>query len=353
MDRAAPPRSTAPPDVWLPDFCALGTVLPLLFGAQGVALVAVLAPGGQAPSLWRSLGLACLFACWLSVLMATVLCAAKTPLRRLPAWPGSMLVLLLAGLLGIGCAQVAIFVAPLLDLHLDGSGFALRVAALAMLVVGVVLRYGYVREQWQRQTEAKARAELDALQARIRPHFLFNTLNAITSLVHSAPHQAETALLDLADLLRAALRAGSALVELNQEVELARRYLAIEQMRLGERLQVDIEMEPSLGSLRLPALILQPLVENAVLHGIARLPAGGTVSLQAWTEDGKAQLRIHNPCPPPSATDTGVHAGHGIALDNVQHRLHAGLGAQARLQVARGPQSYTVILELPLEPAAV
>ena len=167
-------------------------------------------------------------------------------------------------------------------------------AAIATLIVAVVLRYLYAVDGWQAQVRASARAEADALQARIKPHFLFNSMNTIAGLVRRDPDVAERAVLDLSDLFRAALGAGQGESSLAEEVELAERYLSIEQLRLGERLQVRWRGATSRcpGSCRLPRLVLQPLVENAVLHGISRLPAGGTIDIElAMRPDGLHRQR--------------------------------------------------------------
>lgn len=152
----------------------------------------------------------------------------------------------------------------------DGTGFWRFVggsAAVEALITALALRYFYVIDRWEAQVGAHARAEVDALQARIRPHFLFNSMNMIASLLRRDPEVAERAVLDLSDLFRAALGAGEGNSTLTEEVQLAERYLDIEQLRLGERLQVEWhKTEPLPWALAMPRLMLQPLLENAVLH---------------------------------------------------------------------------------------
>jgi two-component system, LytTR family, sensor histidine kinase AlgZ len=208
-----------------------------------------------------------------------------------------------------------------------------------------VLRYLYAVDGWQAQVRASARAEADALQARIKPHFLFNSMNTIVGLVRRDPRVAERALLDLADLFRAALGAGKGESSLAEEVELAERYLAIEQLRLGERLHVRWRRgEPLPWDLPLPRLVLQPLVENAVLHGISRLPAGGSISIELATDDDLLHVSIHNPAPAPREGD----GGSGHALRSIAHRLAYAFGPRARVTGRWHEGYYLAELRVPM-----
>src|SRR5690606_33242389 len=189
--------------------------------------------------------------------------------------------------------------------------FAFGSAALSALITAVVLRYLYAIDGWQSQVRASARAQADALQARIRPHFLFNSLNAIVGLVRRDPDVAEQALLDLSDLFRAALGAGESDSSLRAEVELAERYLAIEGLRLGERLQVEWQREEPLPwDAPRPRLVLPQRVENAVLLGVARLQQGGTVEIALAVHDGLLRISIGNPAPSARKGYDGSGARH-------------------------------------------
>lgn len=208
--------------------------------------------------------------------------------------------------------------------------FTLGSAATA-LISALALRYFYVSDRWAAQVQANARAQADALQARIRPHFLFNSMNLIASLLHRDPAVAERAVLDLSDLFRAALGAGEGDSTLRDECELAERYLSIESLRLGERLQVRWQRdEPLPWDLPLPRLVLQPLVENAVLHGISRLPEGGTIELQLLREGNDLQIRVRNPAPDPQAP--GLALARGPAMPSTA----SAIGWPGALAVPRG-----------------
>ena len=209
--------------------------------------------------------------------------------------------------------------------------FASGSAAIAALITAIVLRYLFAVDGWQAQVRASARAEADALQARIKPHFLFNSMNTIAGLVRRDPVVAERAVLDLSDLFRAALGQF--------------HFLAIEGLRLGERLQVRwTREEPLPWSLPLPRLVLQPLLENAVLHGVARLPRGGCVDIALDVDGDLLRVRIANPAPAP--TDTGSGARH--AQHSIGHRLAYAFGPRARMTTQWQDGYYRCELTVPI-----
>jgi two-component system sensor histidine kinase AlgZ len=220
------------------------------------------------------------------------------------------------------------------------------IGLLAGLISAAALRYAYVTEQWRQQVQAQAKSEVDALQARIRPHFLFNSMNTIASLVRRDPHGAERAIEDLSDLFRAALGAGEGESTLEEEVALVERFLAIERLRLGDRLQVNWRRdEPLPWTLRLPRLILQPLVENAVIHGIAQLAEGGIIDIGLHAERGVLTVEIGNPCPLDSVASTG----NGHAQQSIAQRLRYRFDNAAGLVSRRDAGYYACTLRLPIE----
>lgn len=340
-------------ETWLPDLCRLPRLAMMFVVAELVVLVLALSPDGGTRWNLQRFASASGFALWLALTIAVLLCVSRKQVSRLPVVLGSAVAV-------VGSAWVAALGAALvhqLDRNIGFdlvpasvalSQFAFGSAAIAALITAVVLRYLYILDGWQAQVEAIARAEADALQARIRPHFLFNSLNAITSLVRRDPVVAERALLDLSDLFRAALGAGQSGSTLREEVDLAERYLDIESLRLGDRLQVAWDkVEPLPWSLPLPRLLLQPLVENAVLHGISRLQQGGCVEV-AITAD-KAQLRIvvRNPAPTPRGQD---HESNGArhAQRSIGDRLAYAYGPQATMTSGWDAGYYRCKLRIPL-----
>jgi two-component system sensor histidine kinase AlgZ len=196
---------------------------------------------------------------------------------------------------------------------------------------------------------ALSEARLQALQARIRPHFLYNSMNTIAALTRSDPGRAEDAVLDLADLFRASLDERRSLIPLAQELEAARTYQRIEELRLGSRLRVRWEVEDLPQQALVPALMLQPLLENAIGHGIENLPEGGEVSISGAVAAGLLQITVRNPLPPDSrAAEPGGERGSGIALDNIRERLTLLFGNAAGISAGREGGQFEVRLRLPL-----
>jgi two-component system sensor histidine kinase AlgZ len=344
------PRREAP---WLPDLCRLPRLAALLGLAELVVVVLVLAPDdARTWTLGRFLSASGL-ALWLALAVAVLLCKLRSPISRLPQRLGAAVAVGLAALVaffGAGVIHALYATIGAEPLGVDLWRFAGGSAAVATLIVALALRHFYVSDRWAAQTEANARAEADALQARIRPHFLFNSMNLIASLLRRDPAVAERAVLDLSDLFRAALGAGEGDSTLAAECELAAQYLSIETLRLGERLQVEWDRrEPLPWDLALPRLTVQPLVENAVLHGISRLPGGGTVTIALWSEGDQLHLRVRNPAPSPQdAGLASLHRGAGHAQHSIGHRLAWRFGPQARVTAGWSDGYYACEVTLPL-----
>ena len=335
---------------WLPDFCRLPRIAAVLAMAELVVVVVRLSPSsGRAWSAAEFIA-ASSVALWLGLVIAVVYCTSRRWLGRLPLVPGVAVALLMPmaiGALGARAVQIV-------DLGLGTrytmplarrDAFAGSVAALATLISALTLRYFYVSEQWRARVKAASKAEVDALQARIRPHFLFNSMNTIASLVRTDPATAERAVEDLSELFRAALGAGQGDSTLGEEITLAERYLAIEGLRLGPRLQVAWQVDPQAPrELRMPRLVLQPLLENAVLHGVAQLAEGGRVDIEVAREGRCVRIEVRNPCLPPRERD----AGNQHAQDSIAQRLAYHFGDQARLRREFQDGTYRCQLLLPL-----
>lgn len=338
-------------DQWLPQFCQIPTLFATMLLAQLVVLIAVLTPSGGDMPMWQSLFVATAFAQWIALSNAAALCLLRPLLLRTTPALALALVLALVSASVYAMAWIGYTVDRGLELGLTPAWLELPrflggTVAMAVLILVAGLRYGYVHEQWRRQVQAQARAEVAALTARIRPHFLFNSMNTIASLVRDDPDTAETVVLDLAELFRSALAAGEQSQTLERELELCQRYLAIEQLRLGPRLRVLWDVDQAPLDLLVPPLLLQPLVENAVYHGIQPLPQGGEVHVRAECSPLQLKLRVDNPCPP---SPPARGAGHGMALDNVRQRLKLAFGPAARLEVESAAGYYAVTLHLPLK----
>ncbi|MFZ3124290.1 MAG: histidine kinase, partial [Acidovorax sp.] len=197
------------------------------------------------------------------------------------------------------------------------------------------------------RTPAATTARLAELQSRIRPHFLFNTLNSAIALVRAEPAKAESLLEDLSDLFRHALVEQGEAVTLAEEITLARRYLAIEEVRFGKRLQVQWSLDPRTGNARLPPLLLQPLVENAVKHGVETSARGGKLRVLTELRGSRVVVRITNTLPGTDTRTGGPPRGHGIALDNVRARLALLHDVQGTFSAGVQDGLYQVRITLP------
>lgn len=220
--------------------------------------------------------------------------------------------------------------------------FMLKSVLAASLVWVALLRYLYIRAQWQAEMLAEAEARVQALQAHIHPHFLFNSLNTIASLIHDNPVAAERATEDLADLFRGGMRRADQPIRLEQELQLARKYLDMEQRRLGTRLEVQWQVDDLPADAEVLPMLLQPLLENAVGHGVQGLPEGGRVRLFGRLEGDAIVITVSNPVPP-----EGSHAGHGMALANIRARLELSYGERASLITSEDDNRFYAVLSLP------
>jgi two-component system, LytTR family, sensor histidine kinase AlgZ len=333
---------------FLPDFCAAPRVLSVVVIAELLAIVLVLAPGGAQQDIWSRLGLTSLFIQWVALSVAALLCVLRPRLIRCSDAVITLasLALMLGVTLIIAEAAYRIMVELDLAVGLPRPGrheFLARSLAISAIVTGLTLRYFYVQHQWRQQVQAELRTRLQALQARIRPHFLFNGMNTIASLIRARPEVAERTVEDLAELFRASL-AEPGLVPLGTELALARRYLDLERLRLGARLRVSWDMDGLPQDALIPALTIQPLLENAVYHGIEPLPSGGEVEVHGRREGDRLRVEIRNPL---AADTTRCRGGHQMAQDSVRQRLAAHFGERGRLAVETGHDCYRAQISFP------
>jgi len=212
-----------------------------------------------------------------------------------------------------------------------------------VLVAVVFFRYLLIRGRWRAGVMAQAEARVQALQARIRPHFLFNSLNTIASLIPDQPESAEAATLDLADIFRGSMRRADQLIPLADELRLARQYLDMEQRRLGERLRVDWRLDELPPGAAVLPLILQPLLENAVGHGVQPRAEGGRISVYGRSEGDQVVVTIGNPVPPEGSQSSG----HGMAIRNIRERLALAFGTRASLLTESDKEQFYAVLSLP------
>jgi two-component system, LytTR family, sensor histidine kinase AlgZ len=216
-----------------------------------------------------------------------------------------------------------------------------RACLLSAIVTAIVLYYFNLQQR--AYSPAIAEARLQALQARIRPHFLFNSINAVLSLIRSQPKRAESALEDMADLFRVLMTDNRELVPLAQEIALCRQYLALEKLRLEERLKVNWHIEQMPPDAMIPPLILQPLLENAVYHGIEPMPNGGEITIHILRKHEDLEINISNPF----SADKDRHSGNKMALKNIKERLLLHFDLEASLKSEVSNQHYSVTIRIP------
>jgi two-component system sensor histidine kinase AlgZ len=317
----------------LPDFRNLGVMArALLF----VNLLAILAAAAAESDWNRAFDMFVVSTVLIEppLLASLLLLLAAAPLlRRLPYWLGCALVLALVLALAAGTHALVGAIA--------GISFG---RTLAFASVATVLVLAYLSLHLRAHSPALAEARLQALQARIRPHFLFNSLNAVLALIRSDPRRAERTLEDLADLFRALMSDGRSLVRVADEIALIERYAAIEQLRLGERLRMSWDMDQAPVDALLPPLVLQPLLENAVYHGVEPGTGVSDVLVRIERRGDRVHVRIENPAQPAGAP---ARAGNHMALDNIRERLMLFFDADARLEAKLSDGRYCVDLDIP------
>ena len=319
------------------DVCHVVVVLRALLFVHGVLAIGALfaAASWQAWSIAFTLGASSALPAVLIWLL--VLCAIKRPLVRWSLPLQWSVAIGLGGLCGAAGSMLA---------WLPLAGTTTIPAWLAPAAAGAALAaalFQWLRLRAQASLPAETAARLAELQSRIRPHFLFNTLNSALALVRHDPQRAEAVLEDLAELFRVALTESGDSVTLNDEVDLAQRYLAIEQIRFGERMAVSWDLDPATRDARVPALLLQPLIENAVRHGIESADGGGTIHVQTRTKGGHAVISVRNSVPA-----TASRPGLGMALHNVQERLRLLHDVNAQFESRRDADGFHVRIMVPL-----
>ncbi len=332
-------------EFFLPELCEAEALFTLVLLAELLVMVLVLAEPLEHGVDWERLALVSLFVQWNVLLSAALLCRLRPFLLRIHQALAGVLCGVLVVALTLACTWMAEWLGlSQVDVQEDILMRYLRHGIIALIMSGLVLRYFYLQSQWRRQQQAELRARLESLQARIRPHFLFNSLNSIASLIVIDPFKAEQAVLDLSDLFRASLAQPGTLVSWDTELGLGRRYLSIEQYRMGDRLQVEWDLGEVPDWLQIPQLTLQPLLENAIIHGVQPRIAGGTIRVYARCEGGFFELSVTNPYD----SDEGVaKRGTRQGLKNIEARLTALFGPQASLRVERSDGRHTTCLRYP------
>ncbi len=336
--------------VYLPDFCAAGTLFIVLLVAELVAIVLTLSSLSADDQFLLVLSKTSFFVLWLAFLGTAILCQLSAFLERAGKTRAFVIAFIVLELMCLVVAELSWWLmarfggaAIIDDTH---SEFLLRTFAISSIFIALAMRYLYVSSEWRRSIVLEAQARISALQALIRPHFLFNSMNTIASLTRSDPRQAEEAVEDLSDLLRASLSSNRNRTSLKEELEVAAIYQRIEKLRLGERLNVRWKIDELPMRARIPSLTIQPLIENAIYHGIELLPDGGDVTVTGKRDGRYLEIVVSNPVAPGKARDKD---GNKMALANIRQRFELAYGSRATVDVDSADNHYSVLLRFPFD----
>jgi len=347
----------------LPNFRSLGVTLRVLLISNGMALLLAITQSNHWGDIPPQMMLIATMLTPILLASLLVLWAAQPWLNQLTSRRGALAVTALVLVLTLLVQQTGNLFYE--QDYYDNLFNAFRYGLLSIIVSGILLLYFWLRSQVLSRAIHDAR--LQALRARIRPHFLFNTINTVLSILRAHPKRAETALENMADLFRVAMTDMKDLVPIQREIELCRQYAEIEQLRMGNRLEVNWQVSNLPAGVLIPPLLLQPLLENAVYHGIEPLQEGGTIDIQLSSSGGSLRIKVENPCPSPSnrhrmADSAGsweltkmqgqesgrnTHDGNQIALKNIRERLALLYDAEAHYKVESGDEYYRVEIVMP------
>jgi two-component system, LytTR family, sensor histidine kinase AlgZ len=343
-----PPAAALPTQAdrfFVPNLCSAPAISLVVLVAELLVVVLLFA---SAEITWMRLALLSLFVQWVALLSAGALCLGRPLFARLRLVNGALLAFLtvLAVTLAVGLAADRIVAGSLTAGAVDWTAIV-RQQVIASIIAALALRYFFVQQQLRLQEQSELRARIQALQSRIRPHFLFNSMNIIASLIETDPKTAEAVVEDLSELFRASLNDAGNQVPLAQELELCRRYARIESLRLGDRLVLDWALEPVPEGVRIPLLTLQPLLENAIYHGIQPLPEGGTIGVRLWFADDRVHVEVSNPLPAEPVARQAQ--GNRMALDNIRSRMAVLYGNRAELAMETRDGRFLARLSYPVE----
>ena len=341
--RRAPDTQAQGSEFFIPELCTVPAISVLVLAGELLVFVLLLSSGVMS---WERLGIMSLFVQWVVLASAGVLCLLRGWLERFELAAGAFIaygvVVVVTLALSIGAGHVM----P------SGSGdvdwlMVFRNVLISAILAGMMLRYLYVQHRLRSQEQSELQSRIQALQSRIRPHFLFNSMNIIASLIATDPETAETVVEDLSELFRASLNDVGNQVSLEDELGLCERYVRIEGLRLGERLQVEWDIGDFSKEVRIPLLTLQPLLENAIYHGIQPLPEGGTINIRVRSQEDRILVEITNPLPGSGYRNDAHAAGNQMAVANIRSRLEVLYGDRAGFSADIVDDVYVTRLSFP------
>ncbi len=347
---AKPDTENSETQAYLPDFCAAGTVFIVVLIAELVAILLTLAAHDTPGMFMTELAKTSMLILWFALLGAGIMCLARDRLQSTGKTRAFIISFVMLELLCLALAEIAYQItrifAQLAIIDDSHSGYILRTIAISSIIIALAMRYLYISSEWRRSIELETQARISALQAVIRPHFLFNSMNTIASLTRTNPRQAEEAVEDLSDLLRANLGGSGDRTSLKAELEVAAIYQRIEKLRLGDRLSVRWDIADLPMRALIPSLTIQPLLENAIYHGIELLPDGGEVTVTGIRDDDFIVITISNPVAPGIKRSKD---GNKMAMSNIRQRFELAYDNRATVDVADTDTKFTVTLRFPYD----
>lgn len=338
--------------IFLPDFCSLKMLIVVFFLAELLAFLLTLAIDVSVFGFLSEFAIRSLLALWIALMSASVLCSVRQRLSSFSHLTVGIIAFVIIQLITLLVCWLVVDGLPDWNLLLplikepNKVTFYVRVLGVSSLVSLAFLRYLYVLFQWKQQIEARAAAKLDALQARMRPHFLFNSLNSIASLTRLEPETAEALVEDLAELLRSSMQMDQALlIPLEQEINLVKLYLAIEQHRLNQRLRVNWQLDNIPMDTLVPPLSLQPIVENAVYYGVEPSAEGADILIKGEKTLIGVVLTVRN-----TRTNQTVNPqrkGNKSAMNNLIARIAGCYAGDGKVHVQSQADFFQVEIEIP------
>ena len=338
--------------LFLPDLCNIRILLLVIVIAEMLSFILTLA--GSAPGQgWQDLGLISLFVQWVALISVLILCLSRPWLAKFDNQQAGIISFIIINLITLLVTEICFSYVVIPGIDRSGSAhidLLLRNLGISVIVSLLTLRYFYLQYQSSKSMLAENTSRIEALQARIRPHFLFNSMNIIASLTRSNPKLAEQAVENLSQVFRASLSDIKKQISLGEEISICKSYLQIEALRLGERLKVDWQISSEVENDMIPPLLLQPLIENAVIHGIEPLTEGGTIYIcaQRIDENKLLEIRVINPCDEMNDQCKSSSKGNQIALKNINQRLDALYEGESQLVIRKEANQYLATISIPV-----
>jgi len=339
---------------FLPNFCELKMTISVLIIAELLALVITLVmpvPSIFFSNYFEALFLISLFVLWIAMACALGLCLTRNYLRRLPDRLALITAYFLLLLITFAVNECAVWLlwafgkihSPRPDWY---AHLHLQNLSVSAIINALMLGYFLTKQELLKRTVSEAKAKNQALQSRIRPHFVFNAMNIIASLTRSEPAKAEAAIEDMSELFRMMLNEEENLVPVKREIEVAQKYLALEKLRLDNRLQMNWDIGKFPRKAIMPILTLQPLLENAISEGVEPSATGGTISVKLWEENDSIYINISNTIPRKRGRKTKSHSSE--SLENIRQRFRSHYGDKASLIASEDDEHFLVAMILPV-----